>query len=275
MKQIKRKNKNFIIGLFMLLAVLIFVLAGVLFSPFSPEDMDESAKLAAPSIKHLFGCDNFGRDILCRVQFGTATTLFIGMIATAIGAFFGTVLGAFMGYFGGWFDEILMRVIDVLFAIPSILLALVFVSLFGTGTLNVILALGLAIIPSFAKMMRTEFMKQREMDYVKLARLMGAGHLRILFVHILPNVLPTLLNCVLISLNNAVLAEAGMSFLGIGVQPPAASLGKMLSEAQGYLKTAPFYTIFPGLVMFFTLLGFGLMSEGGGFYHAFRRTLKD
>ncbi len=267
----KATNKNFIIGFCMVLAVLVFALAGLVFAPFDPEEMDAASKLAAPSLKHLFGCDNFGRDILSRVQQGTRMTLLIGLGSTAIGAVIGTVLGAVMGYFGGLLDESLMRVIDVLFAIPSILLALIFISLFGTGTFNVILALGFAIVPSFAKMVRTEFMKQREMDYVKAAKLMGAGRGRILFVHILPNVMPTLLNCVLISLNNAVLAEAGMSFLGIGVQPPQASLGRMLSEAQGYLQTAPFYTIFPGFVMIIMLLGFGLMSEGGGLKDAFRR----
>lgn len=264
-------NKNFIIGFCMVLAVLVFALAGLIFAPFDPEEMDAASKLAAPSLKHLFGCDNFGRDILSRVQQGTRMTLLIGLGSTAIGAVIGTILGAVMGYFGGLLDEGLMRVIDVLFAIPSILLALIFISLFGTGTFNVILALGFAIVPSFAKMVRTEFMKQREMDYVRAAKLMGAGRGRILFMHILPNVMPTLLNCVLISLNNAVLAEAGMSFLGIGVQPPQASLGRMLSEAQGYLQTAPFYTIFPGLVMIIMLLGFGLMSEGGGLKDAFRR----
>ncbi|MBQ7833286.1 MAG: ABC transporter permease [Lachnospiraceae bacterium] len=268
-------NKNFIIGLCMVSAVIVFALAGLVFTPFDPEEMDTASKLAAPSLKHLFGCDNFGRDILSRVQQGTRMTMLIGLSSTAIGAVIGTVLGAVMGYFGGLLDEFLMRIIDVLFAIPSILLALIFISLFGTGTFNVILALGFAIVPSFAKMVRTEFMKQREMDYVQAARLMGAGKARILFVHILPNVLPTLLNCILISLNNAVLAEAGMSFLGIGVQPPQASLGRMLSEAQGYLQTAPFYTIFPGLVMIIMLLGFGLMSEGGGMGHAFRRKSKD
>ena len=268
-------NRNFIIGLCITSAMLLFALAGFLFAPYDPEAMDASVKLAPPSLQHLFGCDNFGRDILSRVQQGTGMTLLIGVGSTVLGAVIGTVIGAVMGYFGGLLDEILMRIVDVLFAIPSILLALIFISLFGTGTFNVVLALGFAIVPSFAKMIRTEFMKQREMDYVMAARLMGASNVRILFVHILPNIFPTLFNCILISLNNAVLAEAGMSFLGIGVQPPQASLGKMLSEAQGYLNSAPFYTIFPGVTMIIMLLGFGLMSEGGAWKNAFRRKSKN
>ena len=268
-------DNNFIIGLCMVGAVTLFALVGLIFTPYPPDEMDAMAKLAAPSFTHWFGCDNFGRDIFSRVQQGTGITLLIGLLSTAIGAVIGTILGAVMGYFGGILEEVFMRVIDVLFAIPGILLALVFISLFGKGTFNVILALGFAVVPSFAKMVRTEFLKQREMDYVRAARLMGAGKMRILFVHILPNIMPTLFNCILISLNNVVLAEAGMSFLGIGVQPPKASLGRMLSEAQGYLQTASFYTIFPGAVMILMLLGFSLMSAEGGWKHAFRKKSKN
>ena len=161
----------------------------------------------------------------------------------------GTVIGVLTGYFGGWFDEILMRINDVIVSFPSILLALVFISILGPGKYNVILALGIIFIPSFARLVRSEYIKNKNLDYVASARLMGVGKLRIMFVHILPNAMPTLLASVAIGFNNAVLAEAGMSYLGIGVQPPDASLGRMLSESQTYLGNAPWCVIFPGLAV--------------------------
>ena len=142
------------------------------------------------------------------------------------------------------------------------MLALVFISILGPGKYNVILALGVVFIPSFARMTRSEFISQREMDYVKSARLMGASHLRIMFIHILPNTLPTVLATAAIGFNNAVLAEAGMSYLGIGVQPPDASLGRMLSESQAYLATAPWCALFPGVAVILLALGFSLLSDG-------------
>ncbi|MBQ7971843.1 MAG: ABC transporter permease [Lachnospiraceae bacterium] len=254
---------NLILGCILLGGIGLFALSGLLFMPYDPEGMDIANKLAAPSLAHPFGCDNFGRDIFSRVQSGLLTTLGIGISSVALGTVLGTLLGALMGYYAGLIDEGLMRIMDVLFAIPSILLALIFLSVFDSSMGNVILALGFSIVPSFAKMMRQEFRKQREMEYVKVAKLFGASDARILFVHILPNVMPTFINCILISFNNAVLAEAGMSYLGIGVQPPKASLGRMLSEAQGYLTSAPFYTIFPGIIMILMLFGFCLLSEKG------------
>ena len=192
---------------------------------------------------------------------GGRTTLLVAMGTVAIGTVFGVLIGAFTGYFGGILDEILMRVNDALFAFPSILLALVFISLLGSGTYQVVIALGIAFIPSFARIVRGEFMKCRNMDYVKNARLQGASHIRIMFVHILPNTVTVLLSAIMIGFNNAVLAEAGMSFLGIGVQPPDASLGRMLSEAQTYLFRAPNYALFPGLIIILMILGFALLGD--------------
>lgn len=189
-------------------------------------------------------------------------TFLIALATVAIGVTFGILIGAFTGYFGGWLDEILMRLNDVVFAFPSILLALVFVSLFGTGKYNVVFALGIAFVPSFARIVRSEFIKYKDMDYVKSAHLEGVGNLRIMFVHILPNSITVLLSSVMIGFNNAVLAEAGMSYLGIGVQPPDASLGSMLSEAQSYLFSAPNYALFPGLMIILLVLGFSMLADG-------------
>ena len=270
----KKKNYNLVIGSILTGVMLLMILVGLFFLPYDPETMNIELKFAGISWSHPFGCDNYGRDIFTRVMVGAKTTLLVAVGTVGIGAGAGVLIGAFTGYFGGWIDEVMMRVIDALFAFPSILLALVVVSLFdsennpvlsrlfGSGKYQVIIALGIAFIPSFARVVRSEYLKQREMDYVKNARIMGCGHLRIMFVHILPNILPVLVPTVMIGFNNAVLAEAGMSYLGIGVQPPDASLGRMLSEAQTFLFSQPSYALFPGLAIVVLVLGFSLLADG-------------
>lgn len=258
----KKHNYNLIIGAVITCAVFLFVLIGCFYTPYDPEAMDSSARFAGISLQHPMGCDNFGRDILSRVMVGSRTTFEVAFCTVLIGSFFGIILGALTGYFGGVLDEIIMRIVDAMLAFPSILLALVIISLFGPGKYNVILALGIAFIPSFARIVRSEFIRCRNMDYVQSARLAGAGHFRIMFVHILPNIYTVLLSSVMIGFNNAVLAEAGMSYLGIGVMPPEASLGRMLSEAQTYIFSMPGYAIFPGTVLILMVLGLGLLSDG-------------
>ncbi|NLL79697.1 MAG: ABC transporter permease [Clostridiales bacterium] len=258
----KEKNWNLIIGCVLTGMTIIFVLVGFFYTPYDPETMDVTAKLAGVSAAHPMGCDNFGRDILSRVMKGSGTTLVVAAGTVAIGTMAGILIGAFTGYYGGVLDEVLMRIIDALFAFPSILLALVFISLLGPGKYNVIVALGIAFIPSFSRIVRSQFLYQRNMDYVSSAKLQGASDIRIMFVHILPNTLSVLRSSVMIGFNNAVLAEAGMSYLGIGVQPPDASLGRMLSEAQSYLFAAPGFALFPGFVIIVMVLGFSLLAEG-------------
>lgn len=261
MKKVK-KNYNLILGGSITAVVLLIILTGFFWTPYHPETMDASQKFAGISLAHPMGCDNFGRDILSRVMKGAGTTFLVALGTVLIGTVFGILIGAFTGYFGGTIDEILMRIIDAIFAFPSILLALVFISLLETGTYRVVIALGIAFIPSFSRIVRSEFLKYKNMDYVKNARLQGASHLRIMFVHILPNTVSVLLSSIMIGFNNAVLAEAGLSFLGIGVQPPAPSLGRMLSEAQSFLFRAPNYALGPGCMIILMVLGFSLLSDG-------------
>lgn len=258
----KKKNYNLIVGGSITGVILLMILIGVFYTPYDPNVMDASAKFAGISMKHLMGCDNFGRDVFSRVLEGSRTTLIVAAGTVFIGTFFGVIIGALTGYYGGVVDEVLMRINDAIFAFPSILLALVFISIFGSGKYHVIIALGIAFIPSFARIVRSEFIKCKNMDYVKSAKLQGAGDFRIMFVHILPNTLTVLLSAIMIGFNNAVLAEAGMSFLGIGVQPPDASLGRMLSEAQSYLFRAPSYALFPGVIIILMVLGFSLLGDG-------------
>nr|WP_130836953.1 ABC transporter permease [Lachnoclostridium sp. Marseille-P6806] len=242
--------------------VLSLIFIGLLHPPYDIEAMDTAHKFAGGSLRHLFGTDNFGRDVFSRVLAGGFTTMKIAAGTVAVGLLGGVLIGAVTGYFGGLTDELLMRINDTLFAFPSVLLALVIVSLFGSGTSHVIWALGIAFVPSFARMVRSEFLRYKNSDFIAGAKLQGAGALRIMTHHILPNAAPVLMSSVMIGFNNAVLAEAGLSYLGIGVQPPEPSLGSMLSEAQSYLVSAPLYAAGPGLMIIFMVLGFSLLAEG-------------
>ncbi len=258
----KRMNKYLLAGLIITGIVLVITLIGIFWTPYPPTAM-KFGKFQPPSLEHLFGTDNFGRDIFSRVLKGTGTTLTIALATVAIGAAVGTTVGAITGYFGGLADDILMRLNDALTAFPSILLALLIISIVGPGSkYNVVIALGIVFIPSFARVTRTSFAALRDVNFVTSARLMGAGSGRILLVHLLPNIMRVLLPAVTIGFNNAVLAEASMSFLGIGVKPPDASLGYMLSEAQGMLKAGPWYAICTGLTIVLLVFGVGLIGEG-------------
>ncbi len=257
-----KKNYSLIIGGSLSAVMFLFMLVGIFYLPYDPNEMDAAAKFAGFSFRHWLGCDNFGRDLLSRVMEGSRTTLFVAGSTVLAGTVFGVILGAFTGYFGGIIDEVVMRILDAVLAFPSILLALVFISLLGSGRNNMIIALGIAFIPSFARIVRGEFIKYKNMDYVTNARLQGAGPLRLMFIHILPNTLGVLLSAIMIGFNNAVLAEAGMSYLGIGVQPPDASLGRMLAEAQAYLFRSPAGALVPGIVLILIILGVSMLSEG-------------
>ena len=261
---INTKDKSFRVGAGITGFMLLVILLGLLWTPYDPNAMNGAEKMASPTLRHLLGTDNFGRDILSRVIQGTGATFLIALGSVAIGLTAGLVIGGLTDWYGGWVDELLMRLNDSITAFPSLLLALVLIALFDTGKYNIILALGVLFIPTFARIVRMEVARQKALDYVKNAKLMGVKSMRILFVHIMPNTLPVLLSTVAISFNNAVLAEASMSYLGLGVQPPDPSLGRMLNEAQAYLLRAPWYAVSTGLAIILLVLGFGLLSEGLG-----------
>ena len=234
----KRLNGYLKAGLLLTGFMTLMIVVGYFWTPYDPSVMMAGPKLSGPTLHNLMGTDNFGRDIFSRVLKGAGTTFAIAAATVAIGAVCGTVVGALTGYFGGVVDEVLMRLNDALTAFPSILLALVIISLLGPGNkYNVILALGLVFIPSFARLSRTAFAGARDMNYVMLPAFT-------------------------IGFNNAVLAEASMSFLGIGVTPPDASLGYMLSEAQGMITSAPWYAVFTGGAIVALVFSVGLIGEG-------------
>lgn len=258
----KHTNWYWMVGRVLTAALVLFALVGWVWTPYDPTAMSSPDKYAPPSLAHPFGCDQMGRDILSRTLEGAGSTLTIALSILAIGFVAGLIIGALCGYFGGVVDALVMRLCDTLSAFPSILLGIVVVSLLGTGTYKVIGVLGVLFIPSFARLVRGEFLKHRDRDYVRAARLMGVSHWRILFAHILPNTWPVLLSGLTIGFNNAVLSEASMTYLGIGVVAPDVSLGRLLNEAQSYWFTCPWYMLFPALVIVLLILGVGLLGEG-------------
>lgn len=258
----KRWNKYLTAGMVMTGIAVTLGIVGFFWTPYSTTAMSAAEKFAPPSLRHFFGTDNFGRDISSRVMQGMGTSILISSLVVFFSGAAGIFLGALTGYFGGLVDEVVMRITDALNGFPSILLTLVIISLLGIGMQNVIISLGLVFVPGFVRIVRSEFIRLRDADYIKRARMMRVGNFRILFVHILPNIFSVFWVSVMIGFNNAILAESGMSYLGIGVQPPDASLGKMLSDAQGYLQTAPWYALAPGLTIVWVVLGFSLFSEG-------------
>ncbi len=257
-----KENPYLLAGMIITGMVLFMIVLGLFWMPYDPTAMNSTEKLKGISLRHIMGTDNMGRDVFSRVMYGSRITLFIAMGTVAIGTLAGTIIGAITGYYGGMLDEVLMRIIDALFAFPSILLALVIVSVFGTGWIQLLISLGIAFVPSYSRIVRGEVLRCRNMDYVENARLQGVSDLRMIFVHILPNIKGVLASSILIGFNNAVLAEAGLSYLGVGSQPPYASLGKMLSDAQQYMFTTPSYVLCPGIVIVLMVLGFAFLGEG-------------
>ena len=258
----KKYNYSLIFGICITSIIVLMTIIGKFWTPYDPNELTVTLKSKAPGMEHLMGTDNLGRDIFSRVMVGTGTTLYIALCTVFAGGFFGTIIGALTGYFGGWIDEIVMRINDIILSFPSILLALIFVSVLGSGQSNIILALSILFIPSFARIVRSEIIRLKTLDFIVNAKVMGAGHLRIIFVHLMPNIVVSMLTTAAIGFNNAILAEASMSYLGIGVQLPDASLGRIISQSQAYLFDAPWFAIFPGIVIILTILGFNLMSEG-------------
>ena len=256
----QRLNGYLLVGIVITAFLPILTIYGAIHTPYSPTAYT-GMKFEAPSAAHLFGTDKLGRDIFSRVLKGMGTTLGVALATVAIGAVAGTAVGAVTGYFGGIVDDMLMRLNDALTAFPSMLMALLIISLFGPEhKSSLILALGIVFIPSFARVTRTAFASLRDVNYITSARLMGADNFRILLVHLLPNTGRVLLPALTIGFNNAVLAEASMSFLRI--TPLETSLGYMLSEAQGMLAAAPWYAISTGLVIALLVFGVGLIGEG-------------
>jgi peptide/nickel transport system permease protein len=256
------QNKNFKVGAFLLSILLLLLIISIFYTPYDSNEMNTVEKFQTPSQAHLLGTDNFGRDILSRVMKGSQAVFLVGFTAVAIGLAAGFTFGAIAGYFGGIADEIIMRLTDAQMAFPGIILALVFITVLGPSSLNTAIALGFTAIPRFCRITRASFMQIKQMDYIKAAKSRGASGLQLIVMHILPNMLSPLIVTATLGISSTVLSEAGLSYLGLGIQPPYPSWGKMLYEAQAYLLTYPWYALIPGTMITLIVLGFNLLGDG-------------
>lgn len=253
---------SFCIGFALILVMLVMLGVSVFWLPYDPEAMSILEKLKTPTAAHLLGTDQFGRDILSRIMLGVQVSFFIGVIVVLTGGCAGVILGAYSGYFGGKVDAVVMKLVDAQMAFPGVLLALMLISVFGNGIENTILALSIMSIPRFVRMTRSGYMKFREADFVRAEKVRGASAGRIIFIHILPNILPELVATASLTFASAVMAEAGLSYLGLGITPPDPSLGQMLKEAQESILKAPWYVLMPAAVITILVMGFNLIGDG-------------
>jgi len=258
------KNSIAMTGIVIIGFYLATILVSLAWLPFDPVSMDTEHLLEPPSLAtgHLFGTDEFGRDILSRIMKGTSVSLIISLAATALGAVLGTFMGIWAGYLGGRWDHWIMRFADILFSFPSLLLAIFVMAILGEKTYNVVFAIGIVYIPQFARISRGAILSIKSNEFVRAARSNGASSSFILFRHLLPNILVPLIVQVSLSLSVAILLESALSFLGLGVQPPAPSWGSMLSGARKVMAIAPWTAIYPGLAIVFLVLGFNLLGDG-------------
>ena len=248
-------------GSIVLLLALAALFGGVL-APHDPNTMNFAAVFSPPSWSHLFGTDEFGRDLFSRVLHGASVSVKVAFIAVGISSVAGVTLGLFAGYSGGWLDELLMRIMDIFFALPAVLLAIVVMAILGRGVENAMIAIAIVYAPIFARVTRGAVISVRDREFVNAAKALGQGRLRVMFTHVLPNALGPIIVQTSLSLAFAILAEAALSFFGLGTQPPEPSWVPMLSEGRAYLRQAPWMGIFPGLAIMVSVLGFNLLGDG-------------
>lgn len=263
-KALRRFFRNGL-AVFGLVVTALFVLCAAfapLIAPASPNAVVYTSLTQPPGPEHPFGTDELGRDVLSRVVYGARVSLAIGAISVLIASVVGTLLGVVSGFLGGWVDEVLMRLIDAMLALPFLVLAIVIAAVLGASLENTMLAIGIISIPGFARLARGEVLAVKERDYVQAAEALGAKRNRVLFRHILPNIGGPLIVQATIATAQAILTESSLSFLGLGIQPPTPAWGAMLDTAKGYLNIAPWMAIFPGSAIFLVVLGLSLLGDG-------------
>jgi peptide/nickel transport system permease protein len=257
-----RKNPTAMAGLVMLsLLILSTVFAGV-FAPYKYEEMDLQKLNAAPSTSHPFGTDALGRDILSRLLYGGRYSLFLGFISSFLSSFIAIVIGSCAGYFGGWVDNVILRLCDVIQAIPGILLSIVVSAVLGPGYINTILALAIGGIPGCIRLVRAQILSIRGEEYIEAAVAVNCGTGRIMFVHILPNILSPVIIAFTMGIGNTIMNAASLSFIGLGVQPPTPEWGAMLSASRNFIRNYPWQIAFPGILIFITVLSINLFGDG-------------
>ncbi|MDD3473087.1 MAG: ABC transporter permease [Syntrophaceae bacterium] len=256
------KNKMAMSGLFIVLILFSTSLFANHLAPYPPSEIDTTRILAPPSLEHPMGTDILGRDVLSRVIFGSGVSLSVGFVAVGISTLIGVVLGAISGYYSGLADRIIMRFVDVMLCFPSFFLILAVIAFVGPSIWNIMVVIGVTSWMGVTRLVRAEFLSIRERDFVQAAIAQGASDFRIIFLHILPNAMAPILVAATLGVASAVLVESGLSFLGIGVQPPDPSWGNMLTEGKDNIEIAWWLSLFPGLAILITVMGYNMLGEG-------------
>lgn len=263
-----KKNKSAVLGFFIALMLVAFALFSPFIATHLPNVQDLEARLIPPfwneggSMSHLLGTDDFGRDLFSRIVYGARISIMVGTISVSISLVFGLLMGVFAGYYGKWVDAFIMRVVDMMLSIPAILLAIVIVSILGPSLYNAMIAIGIVGIPTYARIVRGSVLAEKEKEYVIASRVNGSSNLRLMFKVILPNCTTPIIVQATMGFASAVLEAAGLSFLGLGAQPPTPEWGAMLADSLQFITTAPWMIFYPGLAIFLTVLGFNLMGDG-------------
>jgi len=257
-----RRNVSFTVGLAIVLFVLLVTMIGIFYTPYDPIKMHIADRLAPPTWQHPLGTDSYGRDVLSRIMQGARNSILVGVVAVSGGMALGILFGLIAGLAGGMRDEATMRVMDVLYAFPAVLSAILFSSVFGPSLTNCMIAIGIYNIPIFARLTRGSVLSAREEEYVVAAAAIGRSRAAVAWHHVLPNILSPLVVQGTIQFAGAILAEAGLSYLGLGTQPPFASWGGMLREAQTFMGLDPLLAVFPGIAIAITVLGLNLLGDG-------------
>lgn len=257
-----RRNRMAMLGLVILVLLALMAIFADFIAPYAYDAQDLLNARQAPSAEHIFGTDEFGRDIFSRIIYGSRLSLVVGFISVGIALVLGGFLGAVAGFYGGRLDDIIMRCMDILLAIPQVLLAIAIIASLGNGLVNLMVAVGIATIPSYARIVRASVMTIRGEEYIEAARASGTNDAKIIIKHILPNCLAPVIVQVTLGIANAILSCAALSFIGLGITPPSPEWGAMLSGARNYVLTYPYMSVFPGLAIIVTVLALNLLGDG-------------
>lgn len=256
------KNKNFMIGFILISILVVITLISLVYTPYPPTQIDSNAQSMPPSLEHLGGTDRLGRDMLSRTMVAGQTAFSIGIISVLSSMVLGVLLGLIAGYFQGFMGNIIMRFTDAFKAIPGLLFAMMISAVFGKSFVSTTVAITIILIPSFIRITRANVLKIKEIEYIKWTSLLGLKPFRVMLVHILPNIVSSVIVTASMGFADAVLIEASLSYLGLGIQPPNPSWGQMLSEGQGFITTAPWLVLLPGAMITLMVLGFNLLGDG-------------
>jgi peptide/nickel transport system permease protein len=256
------RNRSLLVGGGIILALVVIAILAPLIAPHDPVRLAVGRRLSPPSWAFPFGTDEFGRDILSRVIYGTRLTLYVGVVAVGIGLLSGMAIGAVAAYAGGWLSGLLMRMIDFIYTFPDVLIALGLVAFLGPSLTNAMVAIGISVIPYYARVTYSVVLVERSKTYFEAGQVIGAGHLRLILRHLLPNIIPAIIVVASLGFSAAVLSAAALSFLGLGAQAPAPEWGLMLATGRNYVTRSPWLLVFPGVAIMIVVLGFNVLGDG-------------